>query len=356
MAEEKNVLFAIDLGNKQTKMKSSKAELIFPSAFAKVNPNATALFEIEYPIDELGEYAIGGKVYHWGTALQTKHSENELIHTMSFNDRYSNSEFQHLLKLALARLSYDFTDRRNGASQYLCVDLVLGLPTSDFNKDTVLMLKEFLKREVKVTVEDTSITIIVDKVDFIKQFGGTILDLALNNDGEFHKQELLNETIGIVDIGGGTILVDECVKMSLGNSSVSETINNGIYNLYRNIAQTEKARIDNLSEKTVQKVLHTPTQEGRYLVQRTRYEKIDLTNEVEKEIQAYTENLVSKLKNAFADEKKYDFLLFTGGGANIVDLRLIKETFGKRTQIAQTPELANVRGFYKYALANGFGN
>ncbi|MBO0518428.1 hypothetical protein J0695_43015, partial [Streptomyces beijiangensis] len=71
----------------------------------------------------------------------------------------------------------------------------------------------------------------VKEVQVIPQSVGTVYNELLNNQGEINpeKEHYLEEEITVVDIGGGTILIDTLKNMNLATKTQFTT---GIYTLY----------------------------------------------------------------------------------------------------------------------------
>lgn len=88
--------------------------------------------------------------------------------------------------------------------------MVTGVPSDDFNESSVKDLINVLDGRHTITIDDISYTIDVKEVQVIPQSVGTVYNELLNNQGEINpeKEHYLEEEITVVDIGGGTILID----------------------------------------------------------------------------------------------------------------------------------------------------
>ncbi|MEI2414178.1 hypothetical protein V8V50_09595 [Ligilactobacillus salivarius] len=105
----------------------------------------------------------------------------------------------------------------------------------------------------------------------------------------------------------------------------------------------------NVSLYQIEKMVRNGIKERKFSYRYSKNHIEDVTDLVEKEITNFTRRLVSNLKSTFKDIDSIDTLIITGGSANLINQRLIVDFF-ETAYFVKDSELANVRGFYKYAL------
>lgn len=76
---------------------------------------------------------------------------------------------------------------------------------------------------------------------------------------------------------------------------------------------------------------------------------VNITELVKKKIGAFTKQQINQINTTFDDLISIDTLLFTGGGSNLIDKKLIQESF-VNAKFVSNSETANVNGFYKFGL------
>ncbi len=69
-----------------------------------------------------------------------------------------------------------------------------------------------------------------------------------------------------------------------------------------------------------------------------------------KEIDRFTRRLVANVTSTLKNLNSIDTLFFTGGGANLLNQKILNTTFTNAVIVKNT-EVANVNGFYKYGLS-----
>src|SRR5690625_833206 len=95
-------IFSLDLGNIQTKIKSSKTEKVLPSRFRyydDLGDQSTSLFDSKLDINEYEVNFDNMFSYAWGTDLDKIKANNDPIDTLTFEDRYTTNEFRLLASL-----------------------------------------------------------------------------------------------------------------------------------------------------------------------------------------------------------------------------------------------------------------
>ncbi|MFT8557292.1 ParM/StbA family protein [Liquorilactobacillus hordei] len=347
-----NKLFALDLGNKQTKIKSEKGEYVAPSALLNAH-------EIESPYSSgsprgVDKFQISTEddVFYWGKGV-IDYSADQLTDTLGFEGRYDRPEYKRLAAMAIAFLAKDYPEAQEGV---LSADIVVGLPTSDYTQpQNISTVIKAIKRQQVVIVDDKPITLKIESVRVLPQPIGTVYNYLLNEEGEA-KVSSIGERYAVADIGGGTVLLDQILTEQSGfrfdnsNRTQSEL---GMNELYTRIEQkiAEKYGI-NADINIISKALRT-SENGKYVYKQSSNNILDITNIVEQEINYYTQRLIEKINTTFKNLSSVDVLLFTGGGTAVINKKLVNEQIkGTKIIYSDDPEKSNVNGFYKFGLLN----
>lgn len=344
-------ILSLDLGNLQTKIKSSKAEKVLPSRFLDyddLGDASTSIFENKYDVNQYEAKFDDLFTYAWGVDLYKLHSKGNYIETINFEDRYSTNEFKLLSTFAIGELAKDFPEAKKGI---LDAVVVTGVPTDDFNKESVKSIMRVLKGDHNVTINGESLNVRVSEVKVLPQPIGTVYNEILDTKGyvKDEKEDLLEEQITTIDIGGGTILIDTLLNMNLSNEGRLQQ-ETGAHKIYNSITQSAiKDGIHGISNSTVEKILRSP-EDGKYYYKPSKNESFDITRIVEKAKVKYTRELINTINSTLKGTSKIDTLLFTGGGANLINHDDITKSF-KHAIFVDNSEVANVNGYYKFGLA-----
>ncbi|MFG6121135.1 ParM/StbA family protein [Thalassobacillus sp. B23F22_16] len=339
-------LFALDLGNIQTKIKSSKLEKVLPSKFAYYEDLGNQDTSIKKSKRDIKEYSVNYDndfSYAWGADINDA-KKVDLIDTIGFENRYSTTEFRLLSSFAIGELAKDFQEAKNGILE---VDIVTGVPTNDFNEKAVKTLIKVLKADHNVVVDGVSLNVRVNEVKVIPQPIGTVYNKMLDDQGYIVEDDFDEETISVVDCGGGTILIDTLNNMNLDETGRSQE-KEGAHHLYDSIISECSKENITLTKNDIEKILRE--QKDRYYFAPNKDESIEITKEVNRSITKYTRQLTNKVTSTLKDTSQIDTLFFTGGGANLINKKEVTKRF-KRAIFIEKSETANVNGYYKYGLA-----
>ena len=337
-------IFALDLGNKQTKLKSKKAEYVLPSQILNQDDMSQQLSSFGKKRDiNYFKVPFDDSTWLWGSDLVTLKRDDYLQDTLMHQNRYTNDTFKLLANFALGLLA---TDYKKAGEGILEVTVVTGLPTDDYNSSKQLAdLTEVLKGQHQIEVNGKTYTVRVERVLIVPQPVGTFYDVLLDKKGYLQDEDLLEEKVGIVDAGGGTILIDTLLNFELDKRNRRQ-YSTGANDLYEAIMSQMDG---NVSLYQIEKMVRNGIKERHFSYRYSKNHIEDVTDLVEKEITNFTRRLVSNLKSTFKDVDSIDTLIITGGSANLINQRLISDTFEGVTFVKNS-EFANVRGFYKYAL------
>lgn len=338
-------IFSLDLGNKQTKLKSSKAEYVLPSRY---------LNQADMPMsvgnstmnNDLHTYSVpfSDDKYVWGRDIDRLHLDEYLADTIMYGARYDSEAFKLLANFALGLLASDFKAAKD---QVLEVVVTAGLPTGDYaDQGQLKALLKVLEGQHQVTIDDKIVTVRVRKVYILPQPIGTLYNELLDGEGFIKNKDLLDEKVGIVDVGGGTILIDTILNFELSGKNRHQ-FNTGVNDLYEAIANGING---DTSLYQLEKDLRKGNQQHHWSYRFSKNRQDDITDLVCKEIDRFTRRLVANVTSTLKNLDSIDTLFFTGGGANLLNQKILNTTFTNAVIVKDT-EVANVNGFYKYGLS-----
>ncbi|WP_243292841.1 plasmid segregation protein ParM domain-containing protein [Bacillus sp. FJAT-47783] len=342
------IIFGLDLGNKQTKLYSDKTVegKVLPSHFLYYDDLGDAQTSIFGSKLNISKYKVpfDEEEYAWGIDLHKVHNNDKLIDTISFENRYDTDEFKLLANFALGELAKDYKD--TATKSILEVSVVTGVPSDDFNENSVRSIIKVLNGDHTITIDDTSYIVRVAEVQVIPQSIGTVYNELLDKDGYIveEKESYLEEEITVVDIGGGTILVDTLKNMNLSSKTQFPT---GIYSLYDMIVESAKEKAHGITSYDVEQILRDGTDEEGYFYKPNKHVSHDITNNVKRARSKYTRDLINKISKTIKSTNSIDTMLFTGGGANLIDKEKVLQRYN-RAVFVENSEVANVTGFFKY--------
>lgn len=345
-------VFALDLGNKQTKLVSEKGVKVLPSHFLdydSLGDRSTSIFnqklcisKYEASFDNMFEYA-------WGEDLHKVHGESNFISTISFEDRYKQDEFRLLANFAIGELARDFKEATEGILEVI---IITGVPTDDFNSESVKDIMKVLKGDHNIIINDESINVRVKEVKVLPQPIGTVYHEMLDKDGYMNEkaESYLEEQITVVDIGGGTLLIDTLKNMALDHTARIQT-DKGAFAIYDRIANTAtKSGIKGITSYEIEQILRDGNEEEGYFFKPNKNESFNITDTVLKEKIKYTREIINTINTTLKGTSKIDTLLFTGGGSHLIQRSEVQKKF-KYANFNSQAEIANANGFYKYGVA-----
>lgn len=337
-------LFALDLGNIQTKIKSSKLEKVLPSKFSyysDLGNQTTSITKSDLDIKQY-ETLFDDDSYAWGADINKAKARFE--DTIGFESRYSSSTFKLLATFAIGELAKDFKQAKEGILE---VNIVTGVPTDEFNEKAVKSIMKVLKSDHNITIDGVRLAVRVNEVKVLPQPIGTVYNELLDVKGNIHKEDYESETISVVDCGGGTILIDTLHDMNLAETGrIQEEY--GAHYLYDSIISECKKEGLSLTKNDIEDILRV--QKDKYFFRPNKNESHDITSIVNRAVKRYTTSLINTVDSTLKGTSLIDTLFFTGGGANIINKEQVLSRYDRAIFI-ENSELANVNGFYKYGLA-----
>lgn len=346
-------LFALDLGNRQSKIKTKKIEKVFPSYYYKVRElgNRSLLGSIKgaSTTEDYVTARDADEVYAWGEKLNA--ASAALVETIGGTDRYGKRKFRVLADMAIAKAA-----AHSKGADLNDVTIITGVPTTDFSNDETLDdLAKALKGMHSVTINNKPYSVNVKDAIVLPQSVGTIIDIVTDDYGNIEENELTQGRVGVVDVGGGTVLIDVLEALSLMDRG-RDQLNSGATKLYEDIKRDVEKKFGAISVAQVEEAVRAGC-DGRYIWSPNNRDTYDITEIVMRQRRAFTRDIVEKVTATYRNLSDMQAIVFTGGAANLlVPEEIYEELPSEMVIFAEDSELANVRGFYKYGLAQGLAD
>lgn len=338
-------VFAFDVGNGFVKAISEKVTLIAPSSIAKESSLGSSSIANELGSNsDVNVYQSNlddGESYIWGEGIKGAVKPRHLIPTYTHSNRYDSKRFRLLCEFILAELASDFKE-----SELNEVIVSTGMPSGEINSPANMDLKKFLKGKHLITRNGKDIVLNVVDVRILEQPLGTLLNTYMNDEGKMHK-DLKNLTITIIDFGAGTTILDTFKNLKR-ISEESETFYEGMMDVYKDIMDriTNKHHIKGLDESIIEEGIRND-----FVVELSQRNKIPFESEAFSAIEGFVDEIIPKVDRRLASREHIDVFLATGGGAPVVG-NDFKKNFGEDSLIlVEDSQLANVKGYYKFASA-----
>jgi len=345
-------IFAIDLGNKQAKLKSERGEYVYPSSYLSFEDIPKGgIIDRKLHGNHLFQLSSEDEAYVWGDNLQAYRMSDNMIQTLGYGNRFDGKIGKRLFEFALGRLAADFPEAKE---KPMDIRLVMGVPADEFYEDSeqVNTLRKMAVGKHIVRVDGADYMINVPDVSctlIMPQYMGSVLHTAFDEKGN-EDTEISKRTIGVVDIGGGTILAN--IVTNLEQSSAPQCVNEGVRTLLKQLV----AKSHVTKEYALEMMLKTGNSTDGYIYNPNGGQRDiqDLTDVVEGVKEAYVRRHVAKfIKDSFPSPNEVDVILLTGGGANLVSFETIADEIGmnyaEKLELVEQSERANVRGYKKAA-------
>lgn len=344
-------ILALDLGNRQTKIKSKNNEKVFPSYYYKVrelgNRDLLSGINADQSTEDYVTARDSEEIYAWGEQLNA--ASPAIVETIGGTDRYSKRKFKILADIAIAKASSYIEGNAHE------VTIVTGVPTSDYNNEQTLSdLSKTLKGMHSVTIAGKPHSVNVTDAVVLPQPVGTIINEITDADGNIVDSTLAEGIVGVVDIGGGTVLIDSVNQLALMDKG-REQLNTGATKLFEDIKK-EVERRNPITVAQVEAILRH-SENGEYRYSPNVRDSVDISAIVMQKRRAFTRDIVEKVSATYRNLGAIQAILFTGGASNLLVAEEIYEELDRElVRFVADPEVANVRGFYKFALAQGMAN
>lgn len=328
-------IIGIDIGFGFTKATNGKETLVFKSVLGEATD-----IQFREPVlagsepDEHLQIDIDGK--SWFVGELAERQSNVRFFTLDqsqFIGRFAKT----LALAAAARL----------VGSFLPVNLVTGLPIGYYRSHRE-ELATLLQGEHKVVLTDAAgtrqeKTISINKVRVIPQPFGSMFNLMLNEFGEVSDRRLVQEKIGIIDVGFRTSDYTIADRMRYSERG-SRTTDSGIARAF-NVIATKLREKSNVNVELYR--LYNAVEKGSIKIRGKEYELQELTEQVFAQLASAVANEVDRL---WVDDWDIDSMLITGGGGAVLAKHLQSLLKGEITVIdpAQDARLFNVLGYRKF--------
>lgn len=287
-------------------------------------------------------YTINDKDYVLGfkDASLVKADKHLLMGRVGDN-RYGNPHFHTYAKIGLAKAT-KHTDQLN-------VLLVTSTPAHDATLDSVKKkLSDALKKTHTIGVNgEDPLTIKVTRHEVVSETEAVIYDLYLGDDGFVADEKIVGQNVIVVNAGFGTTDVSQYNEMEYIRLE-TETLTKSYYDVVSAChawLQDQTGRNIDFAEVT-QQLSQQHDQKTKKFV--NVIEEVEGFNEIYQDaVSTVFESMISDLTRIIEDPQSYHRIIVVGGAAEVWG-ELFKE-WSKRVFIPKEPQLATVRGMYKYA-------
>lgn len=274
-----------------------------------------------------GTYKADGRVY---TVRQYGESENTRF------DGYHSSPMNRVL-VHHALIIAGLNDRQ--------LDVASGLPLSDYfksganiNDDAIKQKQDNLKKPVEAIGGEKN-TISISNVHVYSQAVAAAIDYIVNEKGEVI-DDRVNQTIGVIDVGGSTTdyaLITPGPELDMSHSGTDRV---GVLDVQEALGQVLSDRFGG----TLSSALLEMGVETGYV--KVSGEKISIKKELSEIIKEVIEHkIIRGAESRFGKALEVDKLLLVGGGASIFEDALSRY---KQIFVPSQPEFANARGMLKF--------
>lgn len=248
-----------------------------------------------------------------------------------------SEEYRALYLTALAAVTKSFSTRYT---------VVTGLPLSDLHlvaKAKPLLLGSW---QPKLNSGDTKKTIKIDDVAFVAQGIGALFLLIIDENGRISDPEQAKRgRAGILDVGSKTtniIAVDGIQEVAIETGAAEA----GTWRLEDTVRRSIVADHDGWGERFSPQELMASIIGDKVVYDGD--ERINISTYVDEATRVVAKEITDKASVLWSDGRHLRRIIVCGGGAKLM-MSHIKERFGHAQLIEGDPQLANVRGYHRYA-------
>ena len=273
---------------------------------------------------EHGRYLVGDEAIKKGRTGARKESSAWIM----------SREYLSLFYTALSDLT--------NANQ-VTVNLVAGLPLADFARDRAT-LRDRLLGTHRFTREGRAGQVIkVERVTLVPQAWGPVLAGLLDDTGKVVQPELVKQKVAVLDVGGHTVNYLSVDGLSDIPSETRGT-ERGAWNVVRTLRDWLDANHPGLSRLPDHKLMSAIVVGVIF----DAGEPVDLRPVVKDIVDDIGQEIVDTARQYWgADAATFRSVIVCGGGAHLWGTH-VKRAF-RQAVILDKPELANARGFYRFA-------
>jgi plasmid segregation protein ParM len=225
--------------------------------------------------------------------------------------------------------------------------VVTGLPISTYRQKREELAHELTGRHSFAAIDPAGrrrrIVLEIADVRVLPQPFGTVYDLLLNDVGEIGSRDLLQEKVGVIDVGFQTSDFTVADRISFLERASGST-ESGIGRAFSVIA----GKVREKSGVSVELYrLYDAMQQGRIKVRGSTF---DLGRLIEHVLTQLATDLATEANRLWADEWDMDAIVITGGGGSVLAPYLAPLLRGRVLPVdaSRDARLNNVRGFLKY--------
>jgi plasmid segregation protein ParM len=248
-----------------------------------------------------------------------------------------SEEYQALYLTALAAVTQSFSTRYT---------VVTGLPLTDLH--LVSEAKPLLMGnwQPKLNSGDIKKTIRIDDVAFVAQGIGALFLLIIDKNGHISDPEQATSgRAGILDVGSKTtniIAVDGIQEVAVETGTAEA----GTWMLEDTVRRYIVADNDGWGERVSRQELMATIIGEKVVYDGNK--RIDITEYVDVATTAVAKGITDQASSLWSDGRHLRRIIVCGGGAKLM-MGHIKERFSHAQLIGGDPQLANVRGYHRYA-------
>lgn len=322
----------IDIGYNAVKAYDGIHKLItFPSVVGTADVSRFTAGGISHTNAQLIRMADGTRWMYGEEALEM----SRIISRPEDRSWYLSHEYHVLLTAALRDLLFNVQLKKNETLQ-----IVTGLPVMFYN-DKKELEQIFVQDHGFLDEEGNTITYSVSDCRVIPQPFGTLLNLALDTDGDIDDPELARGMIGVIDCGGKTTNLLTSSKMR-EVARMTTSVNVGGWDIVRSVREKLNTYYPNLdlrdSEITKAIIEHRVKMYGNdYSISEMCIESIE----------PFADTIIASATQLWNSGASIDRILLTGGASAFV-YPFIKSKYPHVTHV-QEPIYSNVVGYYKFA-------
>ncbi len=323
-------IVGLDIGYSHIKLFSDGLKITFPSVVGSPDESS---FKVTGSSDTFKITLKSGNVYNVGKAAirQSRFQFRE-----ENRDWYNSDEYEVLLNAALSYLQ---------ESGSISIVATTGLPVSFYTKDKEKIKTRFMGNHLVKRDQREPLNVHIEECWVLPQVMGTLINAALDFEGNFSDIQFARGRIGVIDIGGKTTNILHASEM--GNvDRETDTLDIGGWDVVRAIQPVidDKCPDVDFTDHEIQVAIINKT--IKY-----RGEPIDLSEEVDSVLSDMTREIVNKAHQLWPGKgARLDAVLLSGGGSMLMGEMLKEKLDHGNTTIVEDGVWANAMGYYKFGV------
>lgn len=249
---------------------------------------------------------------------------------------YNSKEYQVLLTAALRDILYNKTADKKIDN----LNVVTGLPIM-FYDDRKQLQSIYEQEHSFIDSDGNTVTYRISKCTVIPQPFGSLLNLALDGDGDVLDTTLARGTVGVIDCGGKTTNILTSSKMR-EVARLTTSVNVGGWDIVRAVRETLNLyhpEIDYRDSQIASIIVGN--------VIRKFGKDIDVTGIVNQAIVPFAETIIASATQLWNSGASLDRILLTGGASKFVYPFIVEKY--PHVMMVDDPVACNVIGYYKFA-------